>query len=103
MAGGSHILIDLFRPRGADNGRGHVGLAQHPGKGELGQREICLRGERLQRLNGVKNLMVGTANGVAALLFVIFAHVAFGAAGLVAAGSITGASPPAPSTHSPST
>ncbi|HEY2717462.1 MAG TPA: sulfite exporter TauE/SafE family protein [Solirubrobacterales bacterium] len=47
--------------------------------------------ERLQRLNGAKNLMVGTANGVAALLFVVFAHVAFGAAGLVAAGSIAGA------------
>jgi hypothetical protein len=47
--------------------------------------------ERLQRLNGVKNLMVGTANAVAALLFVIFAHVAFDAAGLVALGSIAGA------------
>jgi uncharacterized membrane protein YfcA len=47
--------------------------------------------ERLQRLNGAKNLMIGTANGVAALLFVIFAHVAFGAAGLIAVGSIAGA------------
>jgi hypothetical protein len=47
--------------------------------------------ERLQRLNGVKNLMVGTANAVAALLFVIFAHVAYDAAALIAAGSITGA------------
>jgi hypothetical protein len=47
--------------------------------------------ERLQRLNGVKNLMVGTANAIAALLFVIFADVAFAAAGLVAVGSITGA------------
>jgi uncharacterized protein len=47
--------------------------------------------ERLQRLNGAKNLMVGTANGVAALIFVIFAHVAFDAAALVAAGSIVGA------------
>ncbi|MBS1879103.1 MAG: sulfite exporter TauE/SafE family protein [Actinobacteria bacterium] len=47
--------------------------------------------ERMQRLNGVKNVMVGTANGVAALLFVLFAHVAFAAAGLVAVGSIFGA------------
>lgn len=47
--------------------------------------------ERLQRLNGAKNLMVGTANGIAALLFVIFAHVAFAAAGLIAVGSIAGA------------
>ena len=45
--------------------------------------------ERLQRLNGVKNLMIGTANGIAALLFVIFADVAFAAAGLIAVGSIT--------------
>jgi uncharacterized protein len=47
--------------------------------------------ERLQRLNGVKNLMIGTANAIAALLFVIFAHVAFDAAGLIAVGSVTGA------------
>lgn len=47
--------------------------------------------ERLQRLNGAKNLMVGTANAIAALLFVIFAHVAFAAAGLIAIGSIAGA------------
>lgn len=47
--------------------------------------------ERLQRLNGAKNLMVGTANGVAALLFVIFADVAFAAAALIAVGSIAGA------------
>jgi uncharacterized membrane protein YfcA len=45
----------------------------------------------LQRLNGLKNVMVGVANGVAAVLFVIFAHVAWDAAALVAAGSIAGA------------
>lgn len=47
--------------------------------------------ERLQRLNGAKNLMVGTANGIAALLFVIFADVAYAPAGLIAVGSIAGA------------
>jgi hypothetical protein len=47
--------------------------------------------DRLQRLNGAKNLMVGTANGVAALLFVIFADVAFAAAALIAVGSVAGA------------
>jgi len=47
--------------------------------------------ERLQRLNGAKNVMICAANGAAALLFVIFAHVAFAAAGLVAVGSIAGA------------
>ena len=45
----------------------------------------------LQRLNGLKNVMVGIANGVAAILFVIVAHVAWDAAALVAVGSIAGA------------
>ena len=47
--------------------------------------------DNLQRLNGLKNVMVGVANGVAAILFVIVAHVAWDAAALVAVGSITGA------------
>jgi uncharacterized membrane protein YfcA len=47
--------------------------------------------ERLQRLNGLKNLIVGISNGVAAVLFVIFAHVAWDAAALIAVGSIVGA------------
>jgi uncharacterized membrane protein YfcA len=47
--------------------------------------------EALQRLNGLKNALVGIANGVAALGFVLFADVAWDAAGLVAAGSIVGA------------
>jgi len=47
--------------------------------------------DNLQRLNGLKNVMVGIANGVAALLFVIVAHVAWDAAALVAVGSIAGA------------
>ena len=47
--------------------------------------------DHLQRLNGLKNVMVGIANGVAAILFVIVAHVAWDAAALVAVGSIAGA------------
>jgi uncharacterized membrane protein YfcA len=47
--------------------------------------------DSLQRLNGLKNVMVGVANGVAALLFVIVAHVAWDAAALVAVGSVIGA------------
>ncbi|MBS1677350.1 MAG: sulfite exporter TauE/SafE family protein [Actinobacteria bacterium] len=47
--------------------------------------------DRLQRLNGLKNVMVGVANGVAAILFMIVAHVAWDAAALVAVGSIAGA------------
>jgi uncharacterized membrane protein YfcA len=45
----------------------------------------------LQRLNGLKNVLVGVATGVAALLFVFVADVAWDAAALVAAGSILGA------------
>lgn len=47
--------------------------------------------ERLQRLNGLKNALVGTANGVAAIGFALFADVAWDAAGLVALGSTIGA------------
>jgi uncharacterized membrane protein YfcA len=45
----------------------------------------------LQRLNGLKNVMAGIANGVAALLFMVAAHVAWDAAALLAVGSIAGA------------
>jgi hypothetical protein len=44
----------------------------------------------LQRLNGAKNVLAGVANGVAAVLFVAVAHVAWGAAALIAVGSIVG-------------
>lgn len=47
--------------------------------------------DHLQRLNGLKNVIVVVANGVAALVFVIFAHIAWDAAALIAAGSIAGA------------
>jgi uncharacterized membrane protein YfcA len=45
----------------------------------------------LQRLNGVKNVLAGLANGVAAVYFIVVADVAWGAALLIAAGSIAGA------------
>ena len=47
--------------------------------------------DSLQRLNGLKNVLVGIANGVAALLFVFVADVAWEAVALVAVGSIAGA------------
>jgi uncharacterized membrane protein YfcA len=47
--------------------------------------------EDLQRLNGVKNVLAGIANGVAAVYFIAVAHVAWGAALLIAVGSIAGA------------
>jgi uncharacterized membrane protein YfcA len=45
----------------------------------------------LQRLNGVKNVLAGLANGVAAIYFIAVADVAWDAALLIAGGSIVGA------------
>ena len=44
----------------------------------------------LQRLNAVKNVLASLANGVAAVLFVLVADVAWEAAALIAGGSIVG-------------
>jgi uncharacterized protein len=46
--------------------------------------------DNLQRLNAVKNVLAALANGVAAVLFVAVAHIAWAAAALIAAGSIVG-------------
>jgi uncharacterized protein len=45
----------------------------------------------LQRLNGLKNVLAGVANAVAAILFIAVADVAWNAAALIAGGSIVGA------------
>ena len=45
----------------------------------------------LQRLNGLKNVLAGVANGVAAILFIAVADVAWEAAALIAVGSVVGA------------
>jgi len=47
--------------------------------------------ENLQVLNGIKNVLAGLANAVAAVLFIAVADVAWGAALLIAAGSVAGA------------
>ena len=47
--------------------------------------------DTLQRLNAVKNVLAFIANGVAAVIFVFFAHVAWLVVVLVAAGSVVGA------------
>jgi uncharacterized protein len=47
--------------------------------------------DELQRLNGVKNMCAAVANGVAAVLFIAVAHVAWGAVALIAVGSTLGA------------
>jgi uncharacterized protein len=46
--------------------------------------------ETLQRINGAKNVLVTIVNAAAAVVFVIFAHVAWLAVGLIAAGSTAG-------------
>jgi uncharacterized protein len=46
--------------------------------------------DQLQRLNAAKNVLALMVNGVAALLFIGFAHVSWEAAGLIAAGSVVG-------------
>jgi uncharacterized membrane protein YfcA len=45
----------------------------------------------LQRTNALKNVLAGLVNGVAAVYFMIAAHVAWGPAGVIAASSIVGA------------
>ena len=46
--------------------------------------------DHLQRLNALKNLLAALVNGVAALIFVFAADVAWGAAATLAAGAIVG-------------
>jgi hypothetical protein len=46
--------------------------------------------EDLQRLNAIKVVLTGVVNLVAGVVFLFAAHVAWGAAGLIAAGSIAG-------------
>jgi uncharacterized protein len=46
--------------------------------------------EELQRINALKVVLAGLVNLVAGIVFVFAAHVAWGAAGLIAAGSILG-------------
>jgi uncharacterized protein len=46
--------------------------------------------ETLQRVNGAKNVLVAIVNGTAAVVFILFAHIAWIAALLIAAGSTVG-------------
>jgi uncharacterized protein len=46
--------------------------------------------EPMQRINGAKNVLVGFVNGVAAIVYIIFAHVAWTVVLLIAAGSTLG-------------
>ena len=44
----------------------------------------------LQRLNGLKNVLAGLVNGVAAAVFIAFADVAWGAVAVLAVGAVIG-------------
>ncbi len=46
--------------------------------------------EDLQRINAAKNVLAALVNGMAALVFVLAADVAWAAAGLIAVGSVIG-------------
>jgi uncharacterized membrane protein YfcA len=46
--------------------------------------------DTLQRVNAVKNVLAAVVNGIAAVIFIAFSHVAWGAAALLAIGSILG-------------
>lgn len=84
--GRPHLLLDVGVFGTAIYG-GYFGAAQ-------GVILVALLGifveDHLQRLNAAKNVLAGLVNGVAALLFVIFAPIAWLPAGLLAAGSTIG-------------
>ena len=46
--------------------------------------------EDLQRINALKNVLAGLVNGIAAVIFVLVAHVAWAPAALIAVGSTAG-------------
>lgn len=46
--------------------------------------------EPLQRVNGLKNVLTGIVNGVAAVLFIALTHVSWDLVALIAAGSVIG-------------
>jgi uncharacterized membrane protein YfcA len=49
-----------------------------------------LTDEALQRINAIKNVLAGLVNLVAAVVFMITAHIDYTAAGLIAAGAVIG-------------
>jgi uncharacterized membrane protein YfcA len=82
--GGIALLAGIF---GAGVYGGYFGAAQ--GVLLLGLLGLGLR-ESLQRINAAKNVLAAIVNGVAAVLFMFVAHVAWRPALLIAAGAILG-------------
>jgi uncharacterized membrane protein YfcA len=87
-AGRNRIALGVFGTFLTGIYGGYFGAAQ--GIILLAVLRLCFDDD-LQRLNGVKNVLAGLANGVAALYFIAFADPAWGAAGLIAVGSVAGA------------
>lgn len=83
--GGLPVLVGVYL---AGVYGGYFGAAQ--GILLLGMLGVALA-QDLQRTNALKNVLVGLVNGVAAVYFVIVAHVAWGPAAIIAAASILGA------------
>src|SRR6185437_16345006 len=98
------VALMAFRPKPTQATRNHTGVATvaalatgiYGGYFGAAQGVILLAVLRLcftddlQRLNAVKNVLASLANGVAAVLFIAVAHVAWAAAALLAVGSIIG-------------
>lgn len=82
--GGMFLLAGLFAT-GVYGG--YFGAAQ--GVLMIGLMGLALR-EDLQRINAVKNVLAAIINGIAAVLFIVVAHVAWPPALLLAAGSLIG-------------
>jgi uncharacterized protein len=66
---------------------GYFGAAQ--GVLLIGLLGVAL-GDSLQRVNAVKNILAALVNGIAAIVFIIVSHIAWGPAALIALGSVIG-------------
>ena len=66
---------------------GYFGAAQ--GVLLIGLLGVALN-DSLQRVNAVKNILAALVNGIAAVVFVIVSHIAWGPAALIALGSVIG-------------
>jgi uncharacterized protein len=86
--GGNNIVAGVASSFATGIYGGYFGAAQ--GIILMSLLRLCFS-ENLQVLNAIKNVLAGIANLVAGILFVFAAHVAWGAAALIAVGSTVGA------------
>jgi uncharacterized protein len=86
--GGDHMAAGIASSFGVGIYGGYFGAAQ--GIILLSLLRLAFRDD-LQVLNAIKNVLAGVANLVAGVLFIVVAHVAWGAALLIAGGSVVGA------------